>query len=221
MKKFNHLSYDGNFYCVNKCEMDRALALEYLRRHGTKAPIPIIFIGCNIKSERWKFYEVEKVLNEKQAVPMIRIGLEERRCSYCNERKCIVDGHLGSISFDTDGDKFTYRRHVCKCLNRESNNYLIVEYKIDNEHFADMVARNQCPACRAYGKMKIIEYAPDLESKLTKAMKNLEPKWRDKYLSLREIRFNCKGCDLKIAQTIEITKEFYKKIKGVIENPSC
>lgn len=200
MKIVNYKSYDGSFYKLGFKILKRKEALGYLRSTYTaEAPLPIRLIDCTLDSDIWKFYEAVRLQNENGATPIVRIGIDERRCPFCNESKCVNNSKVASISFsqmDSQGDKFSYHRDINKCTNQKfMDNHFIIEYRSDNENFAKMMKRNQCPFCRAYGKTKISDITNFDSLLMKKLIKNLKGETKALLMRSKVLHFICHACN--------------------------
>lgn len=222
MKNRNYKSYDGNFYRVIFRDLPEQKALDYLKpAYGPGIPLPIRLVDCTMESEQWKFFEIKKVNNEKEASPIVKVGEAGTRCPYCGDRRCITSNFTKGISFDphlSDTDAFGYSRFMGCCLNPKfDKSYFIVEHRETKRHSMIMLINKQCPHCKGHNSIELFDRTDHNTDMMKDMLRKLEPLSKSSLLKTRVLEYRCKLCNAHSLFTLNAgTKErYFEKLQEV------
>lgn len=208
--KINYKAYDGNYYAVLFRDWPKEQARDYLiKTYGHNVPFPIKFIDCNCKSKQWKFWEVREVESIEEADPIARLGDNKSRCPYCSERKCLISLYnkdICGISYpkrddpDEPEELFGNKRFIGPCLSRKNKGkYFIAEYRQSHKATIDMLERKQCPLCKAYNSLTVIQLVNTSSSRgfLKEIEEKLSEESKQSIRGIKGIEYTCRSCNAK------------------------
>lgn len=222
MKNRNYKSYDGNFYRVIFRNLPKRQALDYVKEtYRTETPLPFSFVDCTFKSGQWKFFEVKKVDDEKEASPVVKVGEAGTRCPYCGDRRCLTDDFAKRISFEVDfpdTDEFHYSRFMGCCLNPEfEKSYFIVEHRETMRHSMSMLMNRQCPRCKGHNSIELFNRTNNNTGMMRNMLRKWDPSTKNQLLQIRTLEYRCRLCNAKSFFTLKAgTKQgYFEKLEGI------
>ncbi len=141
MRKINYISNDGLYYKILETSIPEAeKKVPELRKAGRKVEL------IEKKGEGWLLFVSEP--EQSLADPIVRIGKDDRRCPYCNDRVCLKEVVVSHSIYSEDNNS---HRFLCKCVSQ--NKYFCVEYV--SEYLLKSVLKKRCLMCNVKDSLDI------------------------------------------------------------------